>query len=89
MRAKRDQELELVERAGGGDPAAVKLLLRHSLPMTLGMVRSYVRHREDVADVLQAVLISSWRSIRTLRNPEAYRPWVARKIGRASCRERV
>lgn len=80
MRAKRDQERELALRARGGDRQATELLLRQTMPMALNMVRSYVRHREDVDDLLQAVLLSIWNSIRGLRDPDAYRPWVARIV---------
>jgi len=80
MRAKHDQERELVERARRGNRDAANLLLRHSMPMAMRMVRAYVQHREDVADVLQAVLISIWKSIRKLENLDAYRAWVARIV---------
>ena len=39
-----------------------------------------IRHPEDCRDILQDALISAWRNIHTLRNPEAFRGWMIRIV---------
>jgi RNA polymerase sigma-70 factor (ECF subfamily) len=75
-RGGHDQERELVERSRRGDTAATDLLIRETMPMALRIIGTHLRHREDAADVL----LSIWRSIRNLEDPEAYRLWVYRII---------
>ncbi len=48
--------------------------------MAMRMIGTHLRHRDDAADVLQAVLLSIWRSIRKLEDHRAYRAWVYRII---------
>ena len=39
-----------------------------------------LHHSEDCRDVLQEALLSAWRHIHTLRNPEAFRSWMIRIV---------
>ena len=71
-----------MRRSRRGDRDALNLLLQQTTPLVLRMVGAHVRHQQDVLEILQAVLVSIWRSIRMLESPGAFRAWVHQIVRR-------
>jgi len=72
--------VELVERAVAGDVAAFEQLVQENMKTILYQARRYIHKPEDAEDAAQEAIIAMYRSIATLRNPEAFRSWMYRLI---------
>ncbi len=68
----------LVERARGGDREAFDALARLVGDKCMAIAFRILRDADRADDAVQAALISAWRQLRTLRNPDAFEPWLHR-----------
>ena len=68
----------LVERARGGDREAFDALARLVGDQCMAIAFRILRDADRADDAVQAALISAWRQLRTLRNPDAFEPWLHR-----------
>jgi RNA polymerase sigma-70 factor (ECF subfamily) len=69
-------EASLVAAARDGDRAAFGRLYDRFAPMVHGLLLARVS-RTEVDDLVQDVFLQAMRRIDTLRNPEAFGPWLA------------
>lgn len=75
---------ELVRRAATGDTRAFEALMRETTTSVNTVVRSYVKHPEDVRDVVQEVYLRALQRLGDLEDPSRFRPWlyqIARNAG--------
>ena len=77
----------LVERAQAGDHDAFSVLVRASVPRLLGAATLILRDRDRAQDAVQDALVSAWRDVRALRDPDAWEAWIHRLVVRACYRE--
>ncbi len=56
-----------------------RLVVEHQ-DMLFRVAYTLLRHREDCRDALQEALLKAWKSIHTLRNPQAFRGWIIRIV---------
>lgn len=68
---------ELVHRARRGDRAAFDRLVERHGPDLLKFLTSLTRRRDDALDLFQDSFLAAFRSLGTLRDPAAFRSWIA------------
>lgn len=68
----------LVIRAKGGDREAFDALARVVGDQCMAIAFRILRDADRADDAVQAALISAWRQLRTLRDPDAFEPWLHR-----------
>ena len=68
----------LVDRAKQGDREAFDALARTVGDQCMAIAFRILRDADRADDAVQAALISAWRQLRTLRNPDAFEPWLHR-----------
>ncbi len=73
-----DEELELLERARGGDRQAFDQLVRASLDRVWGVVWRILRHKEDTEDVVQEVFIAAYQALPSFRGEARVSTWLHR-----------
>lgn len=73
----------LVLRAQAGDRAALEQLLRVTQKKIGGYVRVMIGDADLASDVVQQVLITTYRKLHTLQEPRAYWGWVRRIASRS------
>ena len=66
----------LVERARVGDREAFDALARMVGDQCMAIAFRILRDADRADDAVQAALISAWRQLRTLKNPDAFEPWL-------------
>lgn len=76
----------LVAAAKAGDRDAFGTLVEPDLPAALGTARIVTRSEADASDAVQEALLSAWRGLDGLREPEAFRAWFRRHVVRAALR---
>src|SRR5262245_30367130 len=76
MRATRTNHTALVAAARSGDRRALDELVLAYLPFVYTIVRRALGGRPDVDDVVQDVMLRAVRQLRTLREPDSFRPWL-------------
>jgi RNA polymerase sigma-70 factor (ECF subfamily) len=69
---------ELVLRAIGGDHDAFTILVDGSIDRLYAVASLILRDRDRAQDAVQEALVSAWRDIRSLRNPDAWDAWLHR-----------
>ena len=74
---------ELVERAIGGDFDAFSVLVRASTPRQYALASLILRDGDRAQDAVQEALVSAWRGMRALRDPDAWEAWLHRLTVRA------
>jgi len=74
---------QTVERAIEGDHDAFSELARASSNRLYGVATLILRDGERAQDAVQEALISAWRDVRALRNPDAWDAWLHRLTVRA------
>ena len=78
MATERGQnERALVRAAQRGDKEALQLLFRNNWAWLRGLVYSIVRNADDIDDILQDICVRVIKKIRSLRQPDRFRPWLA------------
>jgi RNA polymerase sigma-70 factor (ECF subfamily) len=78
---------ELVERAIGGDHDAFAELARASINRLYATARLILRDESRAEDATQEALVSAWRDLSGLRDPERFEAWLHRVLVRACYRE--
>lgn len=88
-RAARTTRMDrtLVERARQGDHDAFAILAESSTDRLYGVATLILRDSDRAQDAVQEALVSAWRDVRGLRDPEAWDAWIHRLVVRACYRE--
>lgn len=73
----------LVRDAAGGDPAAMERLLTTVQEMAYRFSMSVCGRAADAEDAMQEALIKTYRYTSSIREPEAFRPWLHRTVKNA------
>ena len=68
----------LVIRAKGGDREAFDALARTVGDRCMAIAYRILRNADLAEDAVQAALITAWRQLRSLRDPDAFEPWLHR-----------
>lgn len=76
----------LVAAAKSGDRDAFQSLVEPDLAAAFGTARIVCGSEADAADAVQEALLSAWRGLDGLRNPDAFRAWFRRHVVRAASR---
>ena len=74
---------ETVERAISGDHDAFSELARASSDRLYAVATLILRDRDRAQDAVQEALVSAWRDVRALRDPDAWDGWLYRLTVRA------
>jgi RNA polymerase sigma factor (sigma-70 family) len=69
---------ELVDRAKRGDEEAFDALARTVGDRCMGIAHRILRDAHLAEDAVQAALVTAWRELRTLRDPDRFEPWLQR-----------
>src|SRR5215204_4675379 len=77
----------LVERARQGDHDAFAMLAESSTDRLYGVATLILRDPDRAQDAVQDALVSAWRDVRSLRDPDAWDAWIHRLVVRACYRE--
>jgi RNA polymerase sigma-70 factor (ECF subfamily) len=77
---------QLVERAMRGDPGAFTSLVDASLDRQYAAATLILRDGDRAQDAVQEALVSAWRDLRSLRDPDAWDAWLYRLTVRACYR---
>jgi RNA polymerase sigma-70 factor (ECF subfamily) len=80
------QRRELVELARRGDREAFSVLVRASLDRQYAIASLILRDGDRAQDAVQEALVSAWRDLRALRDPDAWEAWLHRLTVRACYR---
>jgi RNA polymerase sigma-70 factor (ECF subfamily) len=89
MATERGQnERALVRAAQRGDKEALQLLFRSNWAWLKGLVYSIIQNADDIDDVLQDICVRVIKKIKSLRQPERFRPWLAILARRQALRYR-
>ncbi len=78
-----DVYADLVRDASGGDPAAMERLLTRVQEMAWRFSMSVCGRAADAEDAMQEALIKTYRYTSSIREPEAFRPWLHRTVKNA------
>jgi RNA polymerase sigma-70 factor, ECF subfamily len=78
LTSSADAGAALVTRAREGDEAARRALYEKHAPWVSGLAARMLRNRDEAADVLQDVFVIAFERLDTLREPAAFRAWLAR-----------
>jgi RNA polymerase sigma-70 factor, ECF subfamily len=68
----------LVDRAKRGDREAFDALARMVGDRCMAIAFRILRDADRADDAVQAALITAWRQLRALRDPDAFEPWLHR-----------
>ncbi|HSK94757.1 MAG TPA: RNA polymerase sigma factor [Candidatus Angelobacter sp.] len=71
---------DVVERAMRGDREAFGALVVHTSDRLYAIATRILRDAELAEDALQSALLTAWRQLPTLRDPERFEPWVRRLL---------
>jgi len=73
-----DMQRELAARAIEGDREAFTKLADASIDRLYAAATLILRDRDRAEDAVQEALISAWRDVRSLRDPDAWEAWLHR-----------
>lgn len=73
---KPDPDIDLVERARGGDTRAFDELVRKYTPKLYGLVYHMTSNRDDTNDLLQDVFAKAYRSLKRFRGKSSFYTWI-------------
>jgi RNA polymerase sigma factor (sigma-70 family) len=73
----------LVDRARLGDEDAFDALARLVGDRCMAIACGILRDPDPAEDAVQAALITAWRELRTLRDPDRFEPWLHRILTNA------
>ncbi len=77
---------ELVEQARSGDHDAFSVLARASIGRLYAVATLILRDSDRAQDAVQDALVSAWRDVRAIRDPDAWDAWLHRLTVRACYR---
>lgn len=77
---------ELVQRAITGDHDAFSTLARASIGRLYAIATLILRDGDRAQDAVQEALVSAWRDVRAIRDPDAWDAWLHRLTVRACYR---
>jgi RNA polymerase sigma-70 factor (ECF subfamily) len=77
-------QVELVERAIGGDREAFASLAASHVDRCYGLAYRILRDPHRAQDATQQALLGAWRDLPTLRDPERFDAWLRRLVVNAS-----
>ena len=77
---------DLVAAARAGDREAFRQLVEPDLAAAIGTARIVTRSAADASDAVQDALLSAWRGLDGLREPDDFRAWFRRHVVRAALR---
>jgi RNA polymerase sigma-70 factor (ECF subfamily) len=80
------QQRELVDWARSGDREAFSDLARLTLDRQYAVAYLILRDVDRAQDAVQEALVSAWRDLRSLRDPDAWEAWLHRLTVRACYR---
>jgi RNA polymerase sigma factor (sigma-70 family) len=80
-------QLDLVERARGGDRTAFAELAAASIARLFNIAQLMLRDRDLADDAVQETLVLAWRDMRGLRDPAGFDAWLHRILVRSVYRE--
>ncbi len=78
----------LVRRAAQGDAGALEQLLMRAQEVAFRFSLLVCGHTEDAEDVMQDALMRTYRHVRRIRRPEAFRTWLFRTVRNACLMKR-
>ncbi len=78
----------LVERARGGDNAAFRELVELEADRCYAIAYRIVRDVDQAHDAVQFALLSAWRDLPQLRDPNRFEPWLYRLLVRGCWQQR-
>lgn len=84
--ARPSRHAELVAAARRGDRDAFGALVEPELAKAIGAARILSRSGPDASDAVQNALLSAWRGLDGLRDPDAFPAWFRRHVVRAAIR---
>jgi RNA polymerase sigma-70 factor (ECF subfamily) len=79
---------EIIEAARSGGPADVERLLEAVWVDAYRLAVAILPHRQSAEDVAQEACVIMFRSIASLRNPEAFRTWFYRIVVREALKQK-
>ena len=71
---------DVVERAMRGDREAFGVLVVHTSDRMYAIATRILRDAELAEDALQSALLTAWRQLPTLRDPDRFEAWVRRLL---------
>jgi RNA polymerase sigma-70 factor (ECF subfamily) len=77
---------EIVERAISGDHDAFSILATASIGRLYAVASLILRDGDRAQDAVQEALVSAWRDVRAIRDPDAWDAWLNRLTVRACYR---
>lgn len=80
-------QLDLVERARGGDRAAFAELAATSIGRLFNVAQLMLHDRDLADDAVQESLVQAWRDLRSLRDTNGFDAWLHRILVRCVYRE--
>jgi RNA polymerase sigma-70 factor (ECF subfamily) len=75
---RADSRADLAERARAGDPEAFEQLVRAAGDRLLAVARKILRDPDAAEDALQQTVITAWRLLPRLREPDRFDAWLYR-----------
>ncbi|MEZ5416244.1 MAG: RNA polymerase sigma factor [Vicinamibacterales bacterium] len=78
-----DVYAELVRQASSGDPQAMERLLTRVQEVAWRFSMAVCGRADDAEDAMQEALIKTYRYTSSIREPEAFRPWLHRTVKNA------
>ena len=83
-----DDYAELITAAGAGDGAALERLLMKAQAVAYRFSRTVCGGPADAEDVMQDALLKTFRYVRRIRDPHAFRTWLYRTVRNACLMKR-
>jgi RNA polymerase sigma-70 factor (ECF subfamily) len=80
-------QVPVVERAQRGDPDAFEVLVRDVGGRLVGLAFRILRDPSAAEDAVQQTLVTAWRELPGLRDPERFEAWLYRILVRACAAE--
>lgn len=82
-KAGGDDYTKLIRAASAGDDAALNRLLMRAQDVAWRFSTSVCGGADDAEDAMQEALIKTYRYVGSLREPEAFKPWLYRTVRNA------
>lgn len=79
---------DLVRKAAAGDEGAMERLLMRAQEVAYRFSLLVCGHAEDAEDVMQDALLNTYRHVRQIKDPEAFRTWLYQTVRNACLMKR-